>query len=306
MPDIHQLPSALFVNGEIEPVPYEAEVIFLQNYRYDDYYLFMLESMSSVIGIEAVKEKFLKTKFFERTLKGHYFSGPYFYNDTWLNYTLIIDRKSGDQGKLVGISVSTTLCWNGTLDDLPDGWRDSVGRSHRDVSHNRRTDTLVALLIMVEDDYKQCGWSATLIEGLKCTAARMSLKTLIAPLVPPQRRVLAYASMPFEAFAYLKRADGEYQDHWIRLHTRMGARVLKCAPSSRRYIMPIKEFMEDVQPLRVKLGDEVKVFEIGDLSATGEYLVQSEVLDGWQKIFVVTEYDFVLFDQGGLWVEHLV
>jgi len=172
---------------------------------------------------------------------------------------------------------------------LPGGWQGVVRASylHSHVEH-KKPDTLIGLFIFVEDGFRQQGWANNVILEMRSIAQEKGLRALIIPLRPPQRYKKEYASMPMAEFAALNREDGHPVDHWIRLHTRLGASILQASEKSHQHAMPLQDF-----------HDQFSQVELPD---SGEALIERN--GEWYKVYVDRERDFVLINQGCVWVRH--
>jgi hypothetical protein len=308
MIDSEKSPFIIYKNGEDVVIKDsndvekdKIQIIVLENYFFVDYIEFLKKNQS-----------YLQTdiSFYDKIWKYDLVSiDHYNFSKIPLNYILLLDRENSDSVRtLIGTGVTTTIFWNGENDDLPEGWRGSVRRSFMNSLENKSPNTLVGLGITIEDAYKRHGWAEKVIGYMKVLSAILSLKKLIIPLMPPKRYLLEYASIPFEEFASLKREDSTFEDHWIRLHVKVGAKVLKYSSQSHRAVITRKELISsEILPSRIEfimLDNVKKKPSIEHFSHTGEYLIYTG--DRWYKIYVNAELDFILIDQGGVWVEHTI
>lgn len=222
---------------------------------------------------------------------GDFRLGPNAFDRIRNDWILLARERVGRGPELIGHGVTTRIYWDGSLDQLPRGWQGAVRRSlEDDLAGGGKANTLVGLFIRVQSRFRQHGWAAPIAAEMKALAARCGLHSLIIPLRLPQRYLREYAEMPFEEFAALRRDDGEYQDHWLRLHTRLGARVLTTCRTSHQHAMHLEDFHQqlDAEPIR----------------RSGTHLAR---LGGdWVQVYVDLEREFVLMDQGCVWVEHPV
>jgi hypothetical protein len=73
-------------------------------------------------------------------------------------------------------------------------------------------------------------------------ARRHRLRSLIAPVRPTLKE--SYPITPIERYAEWRRSDGSHFDPWIRLHERIGGRILRAAPRSMRITGTVAEWEE--------------------------------------------------------------
>ena len=218
----------------------------------------------------------------------HFRLGPNMFDSINLDWIIFINPTTGE---LVGHGITTRFAWDQDIASLPGGWQGVVRASyiHSHVEQ-RQPNTLVGLFIFVEDQFRQQGWANNVIEEMRALAKRNAIQALIIPLRPPLRYKKEYAAMPMAEFAALKRDDGLPLDHWIRLHTRLGARILCASEKSHQHAMSVQDFHVQFSPI--------------PLPESGDMLVERN--GEWYKIHVDLERDFVLINQGCVWVRHVL
>jgi GNAT superfamily N-acetyltransferase len=133
----------------------------------------------------------------------------------------------GDQVVAGGWGVA--LRWDQTVSDLPTGYDDALVRSFSsdDLSS---FNTLSLMAIAVSTDFQGMGLSTLVIASLRERARLGKLSGIIAPVRPTLKA--SYPLVPMERFAQWRRRDGLHIDPWIRVHERLGARILGPAPRS--------------------------------------------------------------------------
>lgn len=127
---------------------------------------------------------------------------------------------------------SAPLAWDGTDDGLPGGWDDQFTRSVEDVRAGHPRDTLGALQIVVRADRQGTGLAGVMLGAMRAAASERGLGALIACVRPTEKE--RYPLIPIERYATWTRADGLPFDPWIRLHVRLGGRVVRSSPASMR------------------------------------------------------------------------
>jgi hypothetical protein len=147
----------------------------------------------------------------------------------------------------------------------------------------------VGLFILVQNRCRRHGWANNIIQEMRSLGQRRNVLSLIIPLRPPLRYEKEYAELPMDAFASLKREDGQPLDHWIRLHTRLGAKIIGTSNASHQHAFALKDFYEQVPT--------------PEITRTGYALVQHRD-GGWYRVYVDLEHQFVLINQGCVWVQH--
>jgi GNAT superfamily N-acetyltransferase len=120
--------------------------------------------------------------------------------------------------------------WDGSLDDLPGGYDDSLVRAVALYEAGGRADTLVIAAAQVREDQQGRGLASEMLGQLASAGEREGLTRVIAPVRPTLKA--RYPLTAMDEFMSWTRADGVPLDPWLRTHHRMGARVLRAAERS--------------------------------------------------------------------------
>jgi GNAT superfamily N-acetyltransferase len=127
--------------------------------------------------------------------------------------------------------------WDGTLEDLPAGI-DAVGL--RALEEAVVPTALSALAVEVVPDERERGLSGVVLRAMAQTARTAGLAPLIAPVRPTRKD--QYPLIPIEQYCRWRRDDGLPFDPWMRVHARLGARVLRPEPHSMRITGSVDEW----------------------------------------------------------------
>lgn len=125
------------------------------------------------------------------------------------------------------------LVWTGQPEDLPGGYTDSLHRALAANDRGRPPDTFVLGAIQVRPDTTGRGLASWLVAALVEHAEKRGLTRIIAPLRPTLKS--RYPLTPIAAYAAWTREDGTAFDPWLRLHLRLGARVIGVAEASQSF-----------------------------------------------------------------------
>jgi GNAT superfamily N-acetyltransferase len=147
--------------------------------------------------------------------------------EAWPEFQLVLLDASG---AIVAIGNSMPLRWDGTDGGLPEGWDDQVLRSAADLEAGRPPDTLGAMLIVVSPALRGGGFAGTMLSAFRAAARAAGYRAVIACVRPTEKE--RYPLTPIERYATWTRADGLPFDPWIRLHVRLGGRVVRASPRS--------------------------------------------------------------------------
>src|SRR5262245_20211885 len=140
--------------------------------------------------------------------------------------TLLIDSA----GTLVSVGNAMPLPWDGTDDDLPAGWREQILRSAEALERGLPVDTLGAMQIAMRGDVRGAGLSGAMVGAMRAGAKAAGYRAVIADVRPTWKE--RYPLIPIERHAAWTREDGLPFDPWMRLHARLGARVVRASPQA--------------------------------------------------------------------------
>lgn len=136
-------------------------------------------------------------------------------------------------GRIAAAHNSAPLRWDGTDDGLPAGWDQQFALSVAQREDGVLPNTLGALQIVVARDRQGAGLSGLMVEAMRANARAHGLGALIACVRPTLKD--RYPTIPIERYATWTREDGLPFDPWIRLHARIGGRIVRPAPTSMAY-----------------------------------------------------------------------
>ncbi|HKW92828.1 MAG TPA: GNAT family N-acetyltransferase [Methylomirabilota bacterium] len=161
---------------------------------------------------------------------------PEFLRDTELNrvFGLIYEHFPEFQlglfdgaGRLVAIGNSIPFPWNGRPASLPDRIVDVVTGGIRAKQRGRRPTALSALAAIVDPRFRGRDLSRRVIVAMRRLAERHRLAALVAPVRPTAKG--RYPVTPMDDYVAWRRPDGAPLDPWLRVHWRLGARVVRIA-----------------------------------------------------------------------------
>jgi hypothetical protein len=140
----------------------------------------------------------------------------------WPQYqTLLLDAS----GTLVALGNAMPLQWDGTDDGLPVGWREQILKSAEDFEAGREMNTLGAMQIAMRAGARGAGLSGTMVGAMRAGAKAAGYRAVIANVRPTWKD--RYPLTPIESYARWTREDGLPFDPWIRLHARLGGRIVR-------------------------------------------------------------------------------
>lgn len=145
----------------------------------------------------------------------------------WPDHQLVLLDAGGG---VVATSNAMPLAWDGRDTDLPAGWDEQVLRSAADVDSGRAATTLGAMLIVVGRHLRGGGLSGVMLQAMQAAGRAAGYRAVIACVRPTDKH--RFPLIPIERYATWMRDDGLPFDPWIRLHVRLGGRIVLAAPRS--------------------------------------------------------------------------
>ena len=147
-----------------------------------------------------------------------------------------------DTDELLARGYTIPCRWDGTLAGLPRGIDGVIEYGFALRERGGHANALSALAIVVRPDRQGRGLAATMVEAMRSLASGHGLGALIAPVRPTWKE--RYPLVAIERYAAWSRVDGLPFDPWLRLHVRLGGRVLRPEPRSLRITGSVGEWEE--------------------------------------------------------------
>ncbi len=147
-----------------------------------------------------------------------------------------------ENGEVIAAGNTIPLAWD--AESLPDkGWDAALEGGVRDLEVGRSPTVLSALLAIVGEGHQRRGLSRVVLEGMREVAARHGFDSLIAPVRPTMKSM--YPLTPMERYVEWRRgSDGLLFDPWMRVHERLGAKVVRVAPESMKITGSVSKWEE--------------------------------------------------------------
>ena len=188
-----------------------------------------------------------------------------------------------DGGRVVAGGWGVPIRWDGTVEDLPDGYDGAMVRAVEGHRSGVQATTLSFMAVAVGNGETKGGLAGEVMAALRVRAVEAGLTHVIAPLRPTLKPKYPLVSMA--SFATWTRPDGLSIDPWIRAHQRMGATIL--APSARSMVMT---------------GTVAEWESWTDMAfpETGAYVVP----DALGLVDIDRAKDIGTYVEEGLWVQH--
>ena len=138
---------------------------------------------------------------------------------------------SDDGGTLLGHGHSGPIPWDGTDEGLPDqGWDHVIGRCLHAHLSPRPTPAVSAFEIVVDPGLRGTGLSTQLVRAMIDNSRRLGHTDLVAPVRPSAKD--REPRTPMSEYAFRVRPDGLPVDPWLRVHVRLGGKIVKVCPAA--------------------------------------------------------------------------
>jgi len=190
-----------------------------------------------------------------------------------------------DDDRVVAKGNSIPFRWNQSDHELPDeGWDFVLRQGFLDREAKAIPTVASALWVVVANDRRNTGLSAIALKGLREVAAQHGLRTLYAPVRPNHKS--DYPNVDMAEYIEWRSDDGlEPFDPWLRMHTRLGGRVLHVCRRSMEILATVAHWEESTGMKFPK---------------SGEYEVPGALV----AVVVDVENDLVQYFEPNIWVRH--
>lgn len=188
-----------------------------------------------------------------------------------------------DDHHVVAAGWGVPLTWDGTSENLPAGYSESLHRALADHDRGVKPNTFVLCAAQVRPDRGRRGLAAATVAALIEHATDQRMDQVIAPLRPTQKH--RYPLTAIEQYAAWLRTDGQPFDPWLRLHHRLGAEVLATTEQSQTFTGTVAQW-ERWSGLA--------------LPASGRYIVP----DALAPLEIDLDIDLGTCTEAGIWVRH--
>jgi GNAT superfamily N-acetyltransferase len=131
---------------------------------------------------------------------------------------------------VVALGNSVPVRWDLDFEQLPEGGAEWALSSRFEGDQKDTPNLLCGLQVVVAPDHQGQGKSATMLEAMRKLAETRRLKHLIVPVRPVWKS--RYPLVPMDRYVRWTRDDGLPYDRWIRVHSRLGARMCNVAKAS--------------------------------------------------------------------------
>jgi len=150
----------------------------------------------------------------------------------------LVDDRSGD---VAAMANSIPLFWPGAIEDLPEeGWDWALTRGLEDLARRRKPNLLCALQIVVPQQFKGMKVSPEAVLAMRSNGRKHHLDEMVAPVRPNAKSLYPLTSI--DRYVRWNTPEGLPFDPWMRVHARLGARLIKPCHQAMRITGTVAEW----------------------------------------------------------------
>ena len=137
-----------------------------------------------------------------------------------------------DQNRAAAMGNSFPLRWDGALEDLPEGgWDWSFAKAVNDHKQGASPNYHCAIQVIIHPDYQGQGLSTPMIKAMRALTKTKDLHALIIPIRPNEKS--KYPLISLDDYITWQTEEGLPLDAWLRVHTRLGGKIIKVCHDSK-------------------------------------------------------------------------
>jgi GNAT superfamily N-acetyltransferase len=131
-----------------------------------------------------------------------------------------------ESNRMAAVGNSVPFHWDQPLEDLPEGGWDWVFLKAIDKHKNGIEPNIQsAIQVAIHPEYQNMGLSGQMVKAMRAIGKAKGFTSLVAPVRPNRKSV--YPLISIDAYITWKTDEGMAFDPWLRVHERMGGRIIK-------------------------------------------------------------------------------
>lgn len=131
-----------------------------------------------------------------------------------------------ENGRMAAMGNSLPFCWEADLSELPEqGWDWVFLQAVEDHQKGITPNIQSAIQIAIHPDYRSQGLSTEMIRAMRAMGQSQGFKYLVAPVRPTEKS--KYPLISIDDYIQWTNDEGLPFDAWLRVHARVGAKLLK-------------------------------------------------------------------------------
>ena len=128
--------------------------------------------------------------------------------------------------RMAAMANSMPFCWAQSIDELPEGGWDWVFLEAIENHKNGKEPNIQsAIQINIHPDYQSQGLSRSMVQAMRAIGQSKGFQYLVAPVRPNQKS--QYPLISIDDYITWTNDEGLPFDAWLRVHARVGARIIK-------------------------------------------------------------------------------
>jgi len=131
-----------------------------------------------------------------------------------------------ETGRMAAMGNSLPFYWEEALQDLPEGGWDWVLLEAVEVhKQGRKPNIQSAIQINIHPEYRSQRLSTRMVQAMRSIGQSKGFKSLVAPVRPNQKS--QYPLISIDDYIQWTNDEGLPFDAWLRVHARLGAKIIK-------------------------------------------------------------------------------
>lgn len=137
-----------------------------------------------------------------------------------------------EAGRAAAMGNSFPIRWDEPLENLPDGgWDWAFQQAVRDHHRGIEPNYHCAIQVVIHPDYRSQGLSSAVIEAVQAVTRAKGYNGLIIPVRPNLKS--RYPLISIDDYVHWHDEEGLPFDAWLRVHARLGGRIIKICHESK-------------------------------------------------------------------------
>jgi len=134
--------------------------------------------------------------------------------------------------RVAAMGNSFPLKWEDSLENLPEGgWDWAFVQAVEDHKRGLSPNFHCAIQVVIHPDYRGHSLSARMIQAVRAVTRAKGLQALIIPVRPSEKS--KYPLISIDDYIIWKKEGGLPFDAWLRVHARLGGKIIKTCHASK-------------------------------------------------------------------------
>ncbi|ELR8704705.1 hypothetical protein V4T45_004336 [Vibrio vulnificus] len=164
-------------------------------------------------------------------------SWSHFY-DELSAYVLVLTQNE----QVIAAGFTVPVVWDGNADKLPSSIEDVIQAGLSAKRGNHKANTLIPIGALVDSSMQGNGLSSKVLIEMKQLAISCGLSSLIVPVRPTKKS--QYPLQSIHEYAQWRNEEGYLFDPWLRVHEKLGAKIIKVAECTLEVTNSIKNWSD--------------------------------------------------------------